>query len=183
MGAQRLKLRLSGSARKSQTRLRDTTRFKFQAVLSLTQPLLSRRVEKRGDQSRFKSLGLYINVILVAGVGTFRHTSAVLMASRHALSPRCETKTMFSAPFYILKNANRIFAKTGSGQAPETLGERRPFVVQGSPATSSTPGPPGSLDLKHWCGNAFFAPSFSIETRSWCQDRLGTNRTEQENTD
>jgi hypothetical protein len=90
---------VSGSARKSQTRLRDTPRFKFQAVLPRTQPFLSRSVEKRGDQSRFKSLGLYINVILVAGVGTFRHTSAVLMASRHALSPRCETKTMFSAPF------------------------------------------------------------------------------------
>jgi hypothetical protein len=93
---------VSGSARKSQTRLRDTPRFKFQAVLARAQPFLSRSVEKRGDQSRFKSLGLYINVILVAGVGTFRHTSAVLMASRHALSPRCETKTMFSVPIYIL---------------------------------------------------------------------------------
>eukprot|EP01046_Picozoa_sp_COSAG06_P014287 COSAG06_NODE_884_length_11783_cov_10.515919_4_plen_112_part_00 len=103
MGAKRLKLRLSGSARKSQKRLRDTPRFKFQAVLARTQPFSSRSVEKRGDQSRLKSLGLYIKKILAAGVGTFRHTSAVLMASRHALSPRCETKTMFSAPFNILK--------------------------------------------------------------------------------
>jgi hypothetical protein len=50
----RLKFRLSGSARKSQKRFRDTPRFKFQAVLSRTQPFLSRSVEKRGDQSRFK---------------------------------------------------------------------------------------------------------------------------------
>jgi hypothetical protein len=28
--------------------------FKFQAVLARTQPFLSRSVEKRGDQSRFK---------------------------------------------------------------------------------------------------------------------------------
>ena len=28
--------------------------FKFQAVLARTQPCLSRSVEKRGDQSRFK---------------------------------------------------------------------------------------------------------------------------------
>ena len=34
----RLKLRLSGSARKSQKRFRDTPMFKFQAVLSRTQP-------------------------------------------------------------------------------------------------------------------------------------------------
>jgi hypothetical protein len=34
----RLKLRLSGSARKSQKRFRDTPRFKFQAVLARTQP-------------------------------------------------------------------------------------------------------------------------------------------------
>ena len=50
----RLKLRLSGSARKSQKRFRDTPRFKFQAVLARTQPFLSRSVEKRGDQTRFK---------------------------------------------------------------------------------------------------------------------------------
>jgi hypothetical protein len=34
----RLKLRLPGSARKSQKRFRDTPMFKFQAVLSRTQP-------------------------------------------------------------------------------------------------------------------------------------------------
>jgi hypothetical protein len=34
----RLKLRLSGSARKSQKRFRDTPMFKFQAVLARTQP-------------------------------------------------------------------------------------------------------------------------------------------------
>jgi hypothetical protein len=34
----RLKLRLSGSARKSQKRFRDTPRFKFQAGLARTQP-------------------------------------------------------------------------------------------------------------------------------------------------
>jgi hypothetical protein len=50
----RLKFRLSGSARKSQKRFRDTPMFKFQAVLTRTQPFLSRSVEKRGDQSRFK---------------------------------------------------------------------------------------------------------------------------------
>jgi hypothetical protein len=50
----RLKLRLSGSARKSQKRFRDTPRFKFRAVLARIQPFLSRSVEKRGDQSRFK---------------------------------------------------------------------------------------------------------------------------------
>ena len=50
----RLKLRLSGSARKSQKWFRDTPRFKFQAVLARTQPFLSRNAEKRGDQSRFK---------------------------------------------------------------------------------------------------------------------------------
>jgi hypothetical protein len=50
----RLKLRLSGSARKSQKRFRDTPRFKFRAVLARTQPFLSRSVEKRGDQARFK---------------------------------------------------------------------------------------------------------------------------------
>jgi hypothetical protein len=36
----RLKLRLSGSARKSQKRFRDTPMFKFQAVLARTQPFL-----------------------------------------------------------------------------------------------------------------------------------------------
>jgi hypothetical protein len=40
----RLKLRLSGSARKSQKRFRDTPMFKFQAVLARTQPFLSRSV-------------------------------------------------------------------------------------------------------------------------------------------
>ena len=50
----RLKLRLSGSAKKSQKRFRDTPRFKFRAVLARNQPFLSRSVEKRGDQSRFK---------------------------------------------------------------------------------------------------------------------------------
>ena len=50
----RLKLRLSGSARKSQKRFQDTPRFKFQAVLARTQPFLSRSVKKQGDQSRFK---------------------------------------------------------------------------------------------------------------------------------
>jgi len=50
----RLKLRLSGSARKSQKRFRDTPMFKFWAVLARTQPFLSRSVEKRGDQTRFK---------------------------------------------------------------------------------------------------------------------------------
>jgi hypothetical protein len=59
IGVKRLKLRLSGPARKSQKRFRDTPRFKFQAVLARTQPFLSRNVEKRGDQSRFKSLDLY----------------------------------------------------------------------------------------------------------------------------
>jgi hypothetical protein len=51
IGVKRLKLRLSGSARKSQTRFRDTPRFKFQAVLGRIQPFLCRSVEKRGDQS------------------------------------------------------------------------------------------------------------------------------------
>ena len=41
-------------ARKSQKRFRDTPRFQFQAVLARPQPFLSRSVEKRGDQSRFK---------------------------------------------------------------------------------------------------------------------------------
>eukprot|EP01048_Picozoa_sp_COSAG05_P018337 COSAG05_NODE_2665_length_2784_cov_18.161266_2_plen_78_part_00 len=36
--------------------------FKFQAVLAQIQPFLSRSVEKRGDQSRFKSVGLYVNI-------------------------------------------------------------------------------------------------------------------------
>jgi len=58
----RLKLRLSGSARKLQKRFQDTPRFKFQAVLGRIQPSLSRSVEKQGDQSRFRSLGLYTNV-------------------------------------------------------------------------------------------------------------------------
>ena len=34
----RLKLRLSGSARKSQKRFQDTPRFKFQAIFARTQP-------------------------------------------------------------------------------------------------------------------------------------------------
>eukprot|EP01046_Picozoa_sp_COSAG06_P028848 COSAG06_NODE_2631_length_6549_cov_4.290078_3_plen_209_part_00 len=50
----RLKLRLSGSARKSQKRFRETPRFKFRAAWARTQPCLSHSVEKRGDQSRFK---------------------------------------------------------------------------------------------------------------------------------
>jgi hypothetical protein len=62
VSVKRLKLRLSGSARKSQKRFQDTPRFKFQAVLARIQPFLSRSVEKRGDQSRLASLGLYINV-------------------------------------------------------------------------------------------------------------------------
>jgi hypothetical protein len=36
--------------------------FKFQAVVARIQPFLSRSVEKRGDQSRFKSLGLSVNI-------------------------------------------------------------------------------------------------------------------------
>ena len=62
ISVKRLKLRLSGSARKSQKRFRDTPRFKFQAVLARTQPFPPRSAEKRGDQSRFKSLGLRTNV-------------------------------------------------------------------------------------------------------------------------
>jgi hypothetical protein len=50
----RLKFRISGSARKSQKRFRDTPMFKFRAVLARTQPFLSRSVEKQGDQSWFK---------------------------------------------------------------------------------------------------------------------------------
>jgi hypothetical protein len=56
-GRKQLKLRLPGSARKSQKRFRDTPMFKFQAVLAQIQPFLSRNVEKRGDQSRVKCLG------------------------------------------------------------------------------------------------------------------------------
>jgi hypothetical protein len=41
----RLKLRLSGSARKSQKRFRDTPTFKFRAVLARTQPFLSHSVK------------------------------------------------------------------------------------------------------------------------------------------
>ena len=37
-------------------------RFKFPVVFVRIQPFLSRSVEKRGDQSRFKSLGLYTNI-------------------------------------------------------------------------------------------------------------------------
>jgi hypothetical protein len=58
----RFKFRLSGSARKSQKRFRDTPKFNFQAVLGRIQLFSPRSVEKRGDQSRFKSLGLYTNV-------------------------------------------------------------------------------------------------------------------------
>jgi hypothetical protein len=43
----RLKLRLSGSARKSQKRFRDMPRFKFQAVLTHCQPFLSGSMRKR----------------------------------------------------------------------------------------------------------------------------------------
>ena len=44
----RLKLRLPGSARKSQKRFRDTPRFKFQAVLARIQPFSSCSIEKAG---------------------------------------------------------------------------------------------------------------------------------------
>eukprot|EP01046_Picozoa_sp_COSAG06_P050155 COSAG06_NODE_7877_length_2345_cov_9.581923_3_plen_133_part_00 len=64
----RLKLRLSGSARKSQKRFRDTPRFKFQAVLARTQPFLSHSVEKRGDQSRFKCRKWSITLQFAVGV-------------------------------------------------------------------------------------------------------------------
>ena len=47
---------------KSQKRVQDTPGFKFPPVLAQIQPFLSRSVEKRGDQSQFKSLGLYTNV-------------------------------------------------------------------------------------------------------------------------
>jgi hypothetical protein len=47
----RLKLRLSGSARKSQKRFRDTPRFKFRAVLTHCQPFLSGSVRKRATNS------------------------------------------------------------------------------------------------------------------------------------
>ena len=57
ISVKRLKLRLSGSARKSQKRFRDTPRFKFQAVLARIQPFLSRNVEKTGRPIRSKSLG------------------------------------------------------------------------------------------------------------------------------
>jgi hypothetical protein len=43
----RLKLRLSGSARKSQKRFRDMPMFKFRAVLARTQPFSSRSVRNR----------------------------------------------------------------------------------------------------------------------------------------
>ena len=47
----RLKLRLSGSARKSQKRFRDTPMFKFRAVLTHCQPFLSGSVRKRATSS------------------------------------------------------------------------------------------------------------------------------------
>jgi hypothetical protein len=50
----RLKLRLSGSARKSQKRFRDTPTFKISGRFGSNPAVLSRSVEKRGDQSRFK---------------------------------------------------------------------------------------------------------------------------------
>ena len=65
----RLKLRLSGSARKSQKRFRDTPRLKFRAVLARTQPFLSRSVEKRGDQSRFKLNAEEWSIIMQFAVG------------------------------------------------------------------------------------------------------------------
>jgi hypothetical protein len=35
-----------------------------------TQPFLSRSVEKRADQSRFKSIGLYVDALMFTGAGT-----------------------------------------------------------------------------------------------------------------
>ena len=54
--------------------------FKFQAGFALIQPFLLHSVEKRGDQSRFKSSGLYT---YWAGAGTSTSASAA----------RCEIET------------------------------------------------------------------------------------------
>ena len=62
----RLKLRLSGSARKSQKRFRDTPRFKFQAGLARTQPFLSRSV--RNGATNPDSNPLEWSIIMQFGV-------------------------------------------------------------------------------------------------------------------
>jgi hypothetical protein len=77
----RLKLRLSGSARKSRKRFRDTPMFKFQAVLARTQPFLSRSVEKRGDQSRFESSGLYTSTSSVLSLCGLTHPTVRVSCS------------------------------------------------------------------------------------------------------
>ena len=102
----RLKLRLSGSA--SQKRFRDTPRFKFQAVWARIQPFLSRSVEKRGDQSRFKSLGLFTNIdwsrYTRLSVHHFAFPAAMLQEtppfsiSLSCLSRACPDKSMTSSP-------------------------------------------------------------------------------------
>ena len=76
----RLKLRLSGSARKSQKRFRDTPRFKFRAVLTHCQPFLSGSVRKRATNSnsnaeKWSIIMQFAVVLTQASFATFRLTS------------------------------------------------------------------------------------------------------------
>ena len=96
-----------------------------------TQPFLSRSVEKRADQSRFKSIGLYVDALMFTGAGTTTRLSpgsptrpccgcssrtqgAMRCARRRA---RCFGAAAKKAPSQIHFHANiDRFAKTGSGQ-------------------------------------------------------------------
>jgi hypothetical protein len=76
----RLKLRLSGSARKSQQRFRDTPRFKFRAVLTHRQPFLSGSARKRATNSNSNaakwSIGLSERgIVIVLSDVTFHSAS------------------------------------------------------------------------------------------------------------
>jgi hypothetical protein len=71
ISVKRLKLRLSGSARKSQKRFRDTPRFKFQAVFVRIQPF-----QRSNERSEWGDHPVCLNL-------TGSHTSTDIRRSRY----------------------------------------------------------------------------------------------------
>ena len=112
---QRLKFRLSGSARKSQKRFRDTPRFKFQAVLARTQPFLSRSVEKRGDQSRFKCRQM-VNYCAIRSKNTHSQTT---FDTREQSTTHSPSESQSGHPIDLLRGSKQRQTRTVAEEEDE----------------------------------------------------------------
>ena len=113
----RLKLRLSGSARKLQQRFRDTPRFNFQAVFARTQPF--QRSNERSETGRPPSLNL-------TGCCTNIRRSRYDLNSgalKHQVTPSAgETNTLFRYQKTVICQD-----RLGTNRRKKTLNKKRVF--------------------------------------------------------